>query len=78
MIYNYIKHIDDITIFAFFIACDALIGVLLYRIKKNDKGNTTQLAYPKTMEKDGNLYIIYSQGKEDCAMTIIPLDALAD
>ncbi len=41
MIYNYIKHIDDITIFAFFIACDALIGVLLYRIKKNDKDNTS-------------------------------------
>ncbi len=48
------------------------------RLFENDKGHETQLAYPKTLELNGNLYIIYSQGKEDCAMTIIPLDALCD
>lgn len=40
-------------------------------------GQPTELAYPGAIELDGNLYIAYSQGKEDCALTIIPVDALS-
>lgn len=40
------------------------------------KGHETEWGYPKTCEHDGNLYIIYSQGKEDCAMSIIPVECL--
>jgi hypothetical protein len=39
-------------------------------------GQPTQLAYPGAIELNSNLYIIYSQGKEDCALTIIPVEAL--
>ena len=40
------------------------------------KGCETEWGYPKTCEHDGNLYIIYSQGKEDCAMSIVPVSCL--
>lgn len=36
-----------------------------------------QWAYPAAVEHDGALYVTYSVSKEDCALTIIPLDALA-
>jgi hypothetical protein len=32
--------------------------------------------YPYAHEHDGKLYVIYSVGKEDCEMAIIPLTAL--
>ena len=44
---------------------------------KSITGQPTQLAYPGAIELNGNLYIAYSQGKEDCALTIIPIEALA-
>ncbi len=36
-----------------------------------------QWSYPCAVEHDGNLYVAYSVGKEDCALSIIPLTALA-
>ncbi len=39
-------------------------------------GKPTEWAYPGAIEHDGKLYITYSQGKEDCALTIIPVDEL--
>lgn len=39
-------------------------------------GRPTEWAYPGAIECDGKLYIIYSQGKEDCALSIIPVEAL--
>lgn len=39
-------------------------------------GQPTQLAYPGAIEKDGKLYIAYSQGKEDCALAVIPVETL--
>ena len=32
--------------------------------------------YPYAHERNGKLYVIYSVGKEDCEMAIIPLTAL--
>ena len=40
-------------------------------------GHKTEWSYPAAIEYDGKLYVIYTQGKEDCAMSIIPLSALA-
>lgn len=39
-------------------------------------GETTEWSYPNAFEHDGNLYIIYSEGKEDCVLSIIPVDVL--
>jgi hypothetical protein len=39
-------------------------------------GKPTQLAYPNVIEHNGNLYIIYSEGKEDCALSIVPIEVL--
>jgi hypothetical protein len=36
----------------------------------------TQWSYPAAVEANGNLYVIYSVGKEDCELSIIPLRAL--
>ncbi len=36
-----------------------------------------QWSYPYAHEHDGKLYVIYSVGKEDCAVSIIPVSALA-
>ncbi len=47
------------------------------RLFANSLGEPTQWAYPNAFEHEGNLYIAYSQGKEDCALTIIPVEVLA-
>ena len=46
------------------------------RLFENILGKPTELAYPSAIEHEGNLYVIYSQGKEDCSLTIIPIEAL--
>lgn len=40
-------------------------------------GSITEWSYPSAIEADGSLYVAYTQGKEDCALSIIPLSALA-
>jgi predicted neuraminidase len=45
--------------------------------KRTHIGGNTEWSYPAAIEHDGKLYIIYTQGKEDCALSIIPLSALA-
>ena len=42
----------------------------------NGVGTATEWSYPNAMEYDGKLYVAYSQGKEDCVLSIIPIDAL--
>ncbi|MDD4565891.1 MAG: hypothetical protein PHE79_10515 [Eubacteriales bacterium] len=39
-------------------------------------GTSTEWSYPNAYEHNGNLYITYSQGKEDCVLSIIPIEAL--
>ncbi|MBM3858728.1 MAG: hypothetical protein FJ395_03655 [Verrucomicrobia bacterium] len=39
-------------------------------------GTRTEWSYPAAIETGSKLYISYTQGKEDCAMSIIPLSAL--
>ncbi|MDD4565889.1 MAG: sialidase family protein [Eubacteriales bacterium] len=39
-------------------------------------GYPTEWSYPSAVEHNGNLYVVYSQGKEDCVLSIIPLEAL--
>lgn len=39
-------------------------------------GKPTEWSYPGALEFEGNLYVAYTQGKEDCALSIIPLEAL--
>ena len=46
------------------------------RRPKSRVGSTTEWSYPSAVEHDGKLYISYTQGKEDCNLSIIPLDAL--
>jgi len=40
-------------------------------------GKPTEWSYPGAVEHDGKLYVAYTQGKEDCALSVIPLSALA-
>ncbi len=40
-------------------------------------GKPTQWSYPSACEYDGRLFVSYTQGKEDCALSIIPVRALA-
>lgn len=52
-------------------------AVRYFRFKDSSRvGLPTELAYPGAIERDGKLYIAYSQGKEDCALTIIPTECL--
>jgi hypothetical protein len=39
-------------------------------------GNSTEWSYPAAIEHEGKLYVTYTQGKEDCVLSIIPLTAL--
>ena len=39
-------------------------------------GWTTEWSYPAAVERDGNLYVSYTRGKEDCVLSIIPIRAL--
>ncbi len=43
---------------------------------KNYVGQATEWSYPSAFEYNGNLYVAYSQGKEDCVLSIIPIEAL--
>jgi hypothetical protein len=40
-------------------------------------GQATEWSYPSVIEKDGNVYISYTQGKEDCVLSIVPVRVLA-
>lgn len=40
-------------------------------------GTPTEWSYPAAVEHEGNLYVTYTQGKEDAALSIIPLSVLA-
>jgi len=46
------------------------------RLFENSLGKSTEWSYPNAFERDGKLYVAYSQGKEDCALSIIPIEAL--
>jgi hypothetical protein len=37
---------------------------------------TPSWSYPYAVEYDGNLYVVYSAGKEDCDMAVIPVKSL--
>lgn len=39
-------------------------------------GQETEWSYPAAVEHDGRLFVAYTQGKEDAALSIIPLKAL--
>ena len=49
----------------------------LRRLFANSLGKPTEWSYPNAFEHDGKLYIAYSQGKEDCVLSIIPIEELA-
>lgn len=40
-------------------------------------GKPTEWSYPNATEHEGKLYIACSQGKEDCVLSIVPVEALA-
>jgi hypothetical protein len=40
-------------------------------------GRPTEWSYPSAVEHEGKLYIVYTQGKEDCALSIVPIEVLA-
>ena len=44
---------------------------------KSHAGGATEWSYPAAVEHEGSLYVSYTHGKEDCALSIIPLSALA-
>ena len=37
---------------------------------------STEWSYPGAIEHDGKLYITYTQGKQDCLLSIVPIEAL--
>ena len=39
-------------------------------------GRVTEWSYPAAIEHDGKLYITYTQGKEDCVLSIVPVSVL--
>ncbi len=41
------------------------------------KAKGKQWSYPYASEIDGKLFVVYSIGKEDCGLSILPLDSLA-
>lgn len=47
------------------------------RLFENSLGGPAEWAYPGAIELDGKLYITYSQGKEDCTLSIVPIEVLA-
>ncbi|HEX2950067.1 MAG TPA: exo-alpha-sialidase [Armatimonadota bacterium] len=40
-------------------------------------GFSTEWSYPSAIEHNGNLYITYTQGKEDCVLSIVPIEVLS-
>ncbi len=57
----------------------------MYRIRDGKSGpprfagqaKGKQWSYPYGHEHDGKLYVVYSIGKEDCGLSILPIDSLA-
>ncbi len=47
------------------------------KIQGDTRGAATEWSYPAAVEHDGKLYVSYTQGKEDCVLSIIPLTSLA-
>lgn len=48
----------------------------LRRHYENYVGMPTEWSYPNAFEYNGCLYIAYSQGKEDCVLSIVPIESL--
>ena len=44
------------------------------RFSGNAKGK--QWSYPYGYEHDGKLFVVYSIGKEDCGLSVVPVAAL--
>ncbi len=44
--------------------------------RKTHIGGPTEWSYPAAIEHEGRLYVVYTQGKEDCALSIIPVSSL--
>jgi len=42
------------------------------------RAKSKQWSYPYAHEHDGKLYIVYSIGKEDCGLTVVPIDSLGN
>lgn len=40
-------------------------------------GKPTEWSYPAAVERDGKVYVAYTQGKEDCALSIVPVEVLS-
>ena len=40
------------------------------------KGKFKQWSYPYGYEHDGNLFVVYSIGKEDCGLSVLPINSL--
>lgn len=40
------------------------------------RGKSKQWSYPYGYEHDGRLYVVYSIGKEDCGLSVMPIDSL--
>ena len=41
------------------------------------KAKSKQWSYPYGHEHDGRLYVVYSIGKEECGLSVIPIESLA-
>jgi len=48
------------------------------RLFSNAVGAKTEWSYPNAFEHEGQLYIAYTHGKEDCVLSIIPVEVLAE
>jgi len=42
----------------------------------NGRAKSKQWSYPYAHAHDGKLYIVYSIGKEDCGLTVVPVSSL--
>jgi hypothetical protein len=40
------------------------------------RAKSKQWSYPYGYEHDGQLYVVYSIGKEDCGLSMLPVDSL--
>jgi hypothetical protein len=41
------------------------------------RAKAPQWSYPYGYEDDGKLYVVYSIGKEDCGLSVVPVKSLA-
>ncbi len=46
-------------------------------LRLRGRAKSPQWSYPYAHEHDGHLYVVYSIGKEDCGLSIIPLHAIS-